>query len=180
MPSANRLRASIPGWGADLDPSKRPAAHREANRENILDVVGQNEYELIPSQTPCVEILVSTEHKRLPPIFGTACPPKGLSGVIRRFAFRFSEGQKLHWNILLFADRVDVIESSIGALLRGHPDNPFKERGLRAEFRRSGFPARFGHNRADTKRWGQQALLGLAVIGAGAFIYQSRRRLHQD
>jgi len=58
-----------------------------------------------------VEILQSTEHFRRPPVFGTSVPPRGVSGWIRRRAFRHSENDLRHWLMLLFADRVDVVES---------------------------------------------------------------------
>jgi hypothetical protein len=173
MPNAAMLRSTVKGWGADLELRNRPGVPREINRESVL-TSGGDDYDKIPRQTPRVEILVSTEHKKLTPVFGTACPPKGLSGVVRRLAFRFSEGKKAHWMLLLFADRVDVVESAVSGMLRGHSHNPFKEMGLRAEFRKGGFFSRFGHGRADTKRWAQQSLLLATVGGAAVLLYRSR------
>jgi hypothetical protein len=95
--------------------------------------------------------------------------------MIRRLAFRFSEGKKAHWVLLLFADRVDVAESALSGVLRGRSHNPLKEMGLRAEFHRGGFTSRFGHRRADTKRWAQQFLLASALGGAGVLIFRSKR-----
>jgi hypothetical protein len=37
-------------------------------------------------------------------------PPSGLSGWIRRRAFRRSESDLRHWMLLLMADRVNVVE----------------------------------------------------------------------
>jgi hypothetical protein len=46
----------------------------------------------------------SIEHAMLPPVFGTTCPPKGLSGVIRRHAYaKYSEARAAHWLLLLAA-----------------------------------------------------------------------------
>lgn len=177
MASTAISRDNIPGWGADLDPKNRPASRREANSESVADARRDQEYELVERQVPKVEILVSTEHKKLPPIFGTSCPPKGLSGVFRRLAFRFSEGQKAHWLILILADRIDVYESALGDLLRGRPDNPFAEMGLKTEFRRGGFFSRFGQNRADVRRWRQQFVL---VAGLGAASYLTWKAISRD
>ncbi|MET8352074.1 MULTISPECIES: BBE domain-containing protein [unclassified Micromonospora] len=45
------------------------------------------------------------DRKFLTPVFGTSCPPKGLSGVIRRYSSRrYSEGRAAHWLLLLAAD----------------------------------------------------------------------------
>ncbi|MGI9245815.1 MAG: hypothetical protein ACR2I8_03810, partial [Steroidobacteraceae bacterium] len=47
------------------------------------------------------------------PVFGTAVPPSGLSGAIRRRAFRHSENDLRHWLLLLAADRVNVFEGLV-------------------------------------------------------------------
>ncbi len=55
--------------------------------------------------------------KRLTPVYGTANPPHGLSGVMRRWAYGFPEDLARHWMILLAADRVDVLEAGLGGVL---------------------------------------------------------------
>jgi hypothetical protein len=99
-------RDRIPGWGADLDRANRPAVPME-RRPPRLEGVHWNEP---PRQQANVEILKSTEHLRMPPVFGTSVPPRGISGWIRRRAFRHSENDLRHWLMLLFADRVDTVE----------------------------------------------------------------------
>jgi len=47
--------------------------------------------------------------KRMPPVFGTACPPRGLSGAIRKAAYRYPDHELPHWMLLLFADRVEAM-----------------------------------------------------------------------
>jgi hypothetical protein len=44
---------------------------------------------------------------------------------------------------------VDVLESRITGLLRGRPDNPFAEAGLKSEITRHGLRSRRGQHRAD-------------------------------
>jgi hypothetical protein len=177
MSTARILKSEVPGWGADLDLKNRPAVPREANRESVLDQHG-GDYDRIPRQVPRVKILVSSEHLKLTPVFGTSCPPHGLSGKLRELAFRFSEGKKAHWLILMAADRVDVVESALANLIRLRSHNPLAEMGIKTEFRRGGFFSRFGHHRADTRRWRQELLLGGVVIAGGVWAIRAllRRR----
>lgn len=54
-------------------------------------------------------------------VVGTAQPPRGMSGLVRRVAKRYPEHWPRHWLLLLFADRVDTVESFFGRLLRRRP-----------------------------------------------------------
>ena len=99
-------RSQINGWGADLDRSKRPAVPMERQPPRLENV----HWEIPDAQPQTVEVLHSIERPGNTPVFGTACPPSGLSGKIRRAAFRHSEGRLRHWMMLLLADRVNVIE----------------------------------------------------------------------
>src|SRR5437870_1260336 len=112
-------------------------------------------------QIPKVKIHKSTERRVLTPVFGTSCPPKGLSGKLRDLAYQFSEGRLSHWMILLLADRVDVIENGLGGILLGKPDRLIKEMGLRAEWKRHEL-------RADLRRLRNELLF---VAGAGAVVW---------
>jgi hypothetical protein len=102
-------RDRIPGWGADLDRANRPAVPMERRPPRLEGV----HWDEPPRQRSNVEILKSTEHLRMPPVFGTSVPPRGLSGWIRRRAFRHSENDLRHWLMLLFADRVDTVEGLV-------------------------------------------------------------------
>jgi hypothetical protein len=94
-----------------------------------------------PLQHPQVEVLRSVEHKRLPAVVGTPNPPRGISGAIRRAAFRYSESDWRHWLMLMGADRLNVVEGVVDDLVRGHVPNIPGEMGARAEWRHnpSGF-----------------------------------------
>lgn len=98
--------STIPGWGADLDHARRPAVPMERTPPR-LDGVHRTEPQPQPRK---VEILRSIERPGITPVFGTSVPPSGLSGWIRRRAFRRSESDIRHWMLLLFADRVNVVE----------------------------------------------------------------------
>ncbi|MDT5133954.1 MAG: hypothetical protein QOE41_3265, partial [Mycobacterium sp.] len=103
-PSSDELRERIPGWGADLDPGNRPSMQKLT-----LDPAQNGAHwdfpERQPEKWPRER---SIEHRFLTPVFGTSTPPRGMSGAIRRFAYRYSEGRAAHWLLLLGADRVDA------------------------------------------------------------------------
>lgn len=119
----------IPGWGADLDPEDRPAYPKERIPNRL-----ENVPPLFP-QLKTTEILHSTERPGITPVFSTALPPRGLSGVMRRMAFKYSENDIRHWLILLGADRVDMVEGIVDDLRNGYVPNPFAEMGIRAEWK---------------------------------------------
>jgi hypothetical protein len=144
--SSEHLRARIPGWGADLDPKDRPSVPKlqdQPDRTGARWDFPERQPEKWPRER-------SIEHKFLTPVFGTACPPKGLSGVIRRTAYRrYSEGRAAHWLLLIAADRVDAWESHLRSFLTLRPDNPITETGVLSEFSRHGLSSRVGQKRAD-------------------------------
>jgi len=47
------------------------------------------------------------------PVFGTAQPASGLSGLVRRAAYRIPEHHAARWALLLAGDRIDVLEHRI-------------------------------------------------------------------
>ncbi|WP_028982446.1 hypothetical protein [Sporocytophaga myxococcoides] len=121
---------NIKDWGIDADPENDPTYPMKPNRTDEE----QNGYtwERPALQKPTVEILKSTERPNLTAVFGTTLPPKGLSGMIRRNAYKKSEGQFSHWLPLLIADRVDVIEGIIDDLSKGKIPNIYAEIGFKA------------------------------------------------
>lgn len=59
------------------------------------------------------------EHAAVTPVCGTTCPLHGVSGRLRRYSCaRFSEARAAHWLILMAADRVDVVEHRLHAVVR--------------------------------------------------------------
>lgn len=63
------------------------------------------------------EVLHRVELEGPTPVFGTAQPPRGLSGIMRRRAYRIPEHHARHWMLLLAADRVDVLEGRVGSVM---------------------------------------------------------------
>jgi hypothetical protein len=171
---SDELRARIPGWGADLDPADRPSVPRERFDPSLSGA--HWEYpDQQPEKWPRER---SVEHTQLPPVFGTAQPPKGLSGAIRKYAYaRYSEGQAAHWLLLIAGDRVDTLESSLRSLLTLRPDNPITETGVVAEVKRHGLRSRLGRGRADLKHhWMDPFIVGAPWIAGGATAYLFLRR----
>jgi hypothetical protein len=50
-------------------------------------------------------------------VFGTAQPPRGVSGMLRKAAYRVPEHYGRHWMMLMAADRIDVLEGRLGETL---------------------------------------------------------------
>ena len=145
--SPDELRKRIPGWGVDLDPKDRPSVPKLQFQE---DLTGAH-WEFPERQPERYPRERSVEHKMLTPVFGTAQPPSGVAGVIRRYAYRYSEGRTAHWLLLVLADRVDAWEHHLASVLTLHPDNPITETGVKAEFTHHGLRSRVGQHRTDLK-----------------------------
>jgi hypothetical protein len=163
-PAISDVRERVPNWGVDLDPAVRPAVPKE---RFVAGSTGAH-WDFPEQQPETYPRERTPEHKFLTPVFGTAQPPRGLSGAIRRYAYTFSEGRLTHWLLLVGADRVDVLENRVMALLSGRPDNPIAEMGLMAEVKRHGWDARVGQDRADLKHQPLDVVMNLWPLFAGA------------
>jgi hypothetical protein len=173
--SSEELRARIPGWGADLDPADRPSVPRERFDPNLSGAHWEHP-ERQPEKWPRER---SVEHIELPPVFGTTCPPKGLSGVVRKYAYaKYSEGRAAHWLLLMAGDRIDTVESALRSFITLRPDNPITQTGVLAEAKRHGLQSRLGHNRADVKHhWMDPIIVGAPWVGAAVATYLALRPL---
>lgn len=172
--TTDQLRARIPGWGVDLDPTDRPSIPREH-----FEPDGTGAHWDFPERQPEKRPRErSIEHKFLPPVFGTSVPPKGLSGEMRKYAYRrFSEGRAAHWMILLAADRVDAWESHLRSFATPRPDNPITQTGVLSEFSRKAIASRVGQRRADVQHQPLDPIIvaGPWVLAAGALGYAAFR-----
>lgn len=122
--------ATIPGWGVDADPKNDPTyPMRDQSQDHGLT----KDWDRPPVQHPDVEILQSIEHVRQPAVVGTSTPPSGLSGALRRTAFRWSESNWLHWLMLMGADRINVVEGLVDDLAHARLPNIPGEMGIRSE-----------------------------------------------
>ncbi|WP_431879564.1 hypothetical protein [Amycolatopsis sacchari] len=173
--TSDQLRARIPGWGADLDPKDRPSVPKLQWQEDRTGAHWEFP-ERQPEKWPRER---SIEHEFLTPVFGTSCPPRGFSGMLRKLSYRkYSEGRAAHWLLLLAADRVDAWESHARSLLTLRPDNPVTQTGVLSEFSRHGVSSRLGKKRADVKH---QMLDPVIVAGpwvlAGGLVFAAIRRM---
>lgn len=152
---------NIPGWGMDADPENNPTYPMK--HANGADHQRLN-YEKAPQQRQDMEILHSIERPGLTRVFGTSTPPSGLSGAVRRYAYKFSEATATHWMTLILADRINVVEGKISDLAQGIVPNPWVERGWGAEWK---------HNRAGfVKKAATTALL----ITVGLLLLTRKKR----
>jgi hypothetical protein len=157
--SSEQLRQRIPGWGVDLDPRDRPSVPKLQFQEDLTGAHWEFP-ERQPEKWPRER---SIEHAFLTPVFGTAQPPKGLSGAIRKLSYaRYSEGRAAHWLLLVLADRVDAVEEHLRSFGTSRPDNPITETGVRSEFTHSGLSSRLGKKRTDLVH---QSLDPIVVVG---------------
>jgi hypothetical protein len=172
--TSDQLRARIPGWGADLDPKDRPSVPKLQFREDLTGAHWEFP-ERQPEKWPRER---SIEHKFLTPVFGTAQPPKGLSGAIRKFSYaKYSEGRAAHWLLLVLADRVDAAEHHLRSFLTLRPDNPITETGVLSEFTHHGLKSRLGRGRTDLVHQPLDPVIvaGPWVAGAGMAVVGVRK-----
>jgi hypothetical protein len=150
----------IPGWGMDADPENEPTYPM---KNYTGDDHNRINYERSEQQPQDVEILVSTERPAITRVFGTSVPPSGLSGMIRRYAFKHSEDRYRHWIPLILADRINMFEGLIEDIRGGQFPNMIRERGLAMEWK---------YNRAGVIKKAAAA----AVIGTLLFACLRRKK----
>ncbi|MBX3229252.1 MAG: hypothetical protein KIT84_18475 [Labilithrix sp.] len=106
--------APIPGAGVDGSQEARPGVPME---KETPEPAG-NAHWLTPQRMPDPGwIQKRAGLEELTPVFGTTVPPRGLSGLMRRAAYRIPEHFTSHWLVLLAADRVDVLEDRLKTIL---------------------------------------------------------------
>lgn len=149
----------IKGWGIDADQRNDPTYPIKSRTDE--EHLGYT-WERPPLQAQDVEILHSNERPNVTAVFGSPNPPSGLSGVLRRKAFQYSESSYGHWVPLIMADRVGMIEGVIDDLKHGQVPNIFAELGWSAEWK---------HNK---KFFVKKA--AVATLVTAALIFMSRRK----
>lgn len=158
MPNANNY-SHIQGWGADLDHSKRPAYPKERTPPRFTDPSYKPE-----QQIQKIPVFKSIERPTIPHVFGTSTPPAGLSGLIRKQAYKLGEAKVHRWMMLLLADRINVVEGIIEDLSRGHIPNIFAEMGLKSEIKYNG------------KNFAKKLIFGAAIVGGTYLLLKSRNK----
>jgi hypothetical protein len=101
------------GLAVDLADHLRPGVPRE--RDGALDPGAHGHRPSVQPPGP------AAADRRAPgrptPVFGTAQPLRGVSGALRRLAYRVPEHHTARWGLLLVADRVDVLEHRLARAL---------------------------------------------------------------
>lgn len=151
--------SEVKGWGIDADPENDPVYPMKTR--NNGEHAGYT-WERPVQQAETVEVLHSNERPNLTAVVGTSTPPAGLSGMIRRRAFDYSENSYAHWLPLMLADRIGMIEGVVGDLVGGRVPNIIEELGLKAEWK---------HNRANLVT---KIAVGAAAVGIVAYLIKRR------
>jgi hypothetical protein len=162
MENTDHNHPDVKGWGIDADPANDPTYPMKHH------VRGEHEgrvWDRPPLQPVEMEILHSPERPEVTAVFGTAEPPSGLSGMLRRFAFKQNESNYSHWLPLMMADRVNMLEGILDDLKRGHFPNILAERGIKAEWK---------HNRKKVV----QRLILASVLTSLSVAYMKRKGQH--
>jgi hypothetical protein len=170
-----QLRARIPGWGADLDSTDRPS---HPKLQYAPESTGADWR--FPERQPGAEGRErSIEHAFVTPVFGTAQPLHGPSGLIRRLAYRrFSEARLAHWLLLIAGDRVDAWGSHLRSFASLHPDNPVTETGVLSELSAGG-TSRSGRSDRRHQLLDPIVVAGPWVAAAGVAFLGARRLVHR-
>jgi hypothetical protein len=103
-------RPPVAEWGADAAPENRPGVPRE--KETATASTAPKKFAQQRPRLPVINKRVDL--KGLTPVFGTAQPARGLSGLIRKAAYAIPDNRAQHWMLLMTGDRVDVLESTLG------------------------------------------------------------------
>lgn len=126
MSTHTKNHENTKGWGIDANPHNDPTyPMKEKGVLHQRNTV----WERPELQNAAVEVLKSTERPNASAVVGESTPPSGLSGMIRRWAYKHSENEFKHWLPLIFADRVNVWEGLAQDLAAGKLPNIFRERG---------------------------------------------------
>src|SRR5690242_8115684 len=118
MPTKTKTRnsmAPIPDVSEsspDVNPEPRPGVPMETAPAPIAGATATLE-----RQTNRPSTGKRPELDEYTPVYGSKQPGKGLSGVMRRAAYKLPDYRPARWMTLLAADRVDVIESYAAELL---------------------------------------------------------------
>ena len=101
------------GWGADHSPFERPGIPQEVDPPQPL----ASAHWLEPEQQVATQRPLVGQGLSLTPVFSSAVPVRGVSGALRRLAYRVPDYRARRWLLLMVADRVDALEHRPGRLV---------------------------------------------------------------
>lgn len=106
MTSEARALQTQRGNGSDGSRLQRPGVPQERQPPEPL----ASAHWLEPDQQRATEEPLVGHGLTLTPVFSTALPVRGLSGALRRVAYRVPDYKARRWLLLMAADRIDVLE----------------------------------------------------------------------
>ncbi len=92
----------------DASPTRRPGVPEQRSPK----VVGAAHW-TTPQRQPIPEGVIKDAQREFTATFGTGQPPRGLSGALRRLAYRAPDYEVRRWALLLLADRVEWAETRL-------------------------------------------------------------------
>jgi hypothetical protein len=92
-----------PYWGVDRDRARRPGVPMMRAPQPWPNTRFPPERQLGEPASP----MHGRPNKKMPPVFGTTLPLRGLSGAVRRLAYRYPDHAPAHWLLKMLGDRVD-------------------------------------------------------------------------
>lgn len=108
------IEVQRPREAPDADPLARPGVPQELDPpEPLADAHWLSPEPQLTEPKPLVG-----QGRPLTPVFSTAIPPRHLSGVVRRLAYRIPDYEPRRWMLLMLADRIDVLEHNPRRLLK--------------------------------------------------------------
>lgn len=105
----SNMKPAVPGAAVDAPRDRRPGVPMETEPRKV----GSAHWSVPEKQKDPGNILKRKGLSELTPVFGTSVPPRGISGAVRRAAYRLPEHYTSHWMLLLLADRIDAVEGAI-------------------------------------------------------------------
>lgn len=101
------------GLGSDQSPIDRPGVPQELRPQPLASAHWIEPEQQMTEPAP----LVGNGLQRTP-VFSTAVPTHGLSGLLRRVAYGVPDYRARRWLLLMVADRIDVLEHRPARLLK--------------------------------------------------------------
>ena len=114
MPPTQHERSKLIGWGADRAPESRPGVPAEIQPPRPIG----NAHWAVPEHQVSFAVPLVGHNRRLTPVYSTKHPPRGLSGALRRAAYRVPDYRSRRWLLLMLADRIDVLEHNAKPLAK--------------------------------------------------------------
>jgi hypothetical protein len=107
MVMQNTSNPMVSGWGVDVREEDRPGVPKETRPPEPLS------NRIAIDQQVHGPLAVRDASRPVTPVYASAVPPRGLSGILRRAAYRVPDYKPRRWMMLLIADRIDVMEHAI-------------------------------------------------------------------